>query len=292
MTRRGTRGPSSATRGSPPASSPRPRRVRRSRRVGWPRTEAAVTSVAAAAATSSGTPRSASAAADAAGADAPAPALAGRAALVGVPAGVPSRVRLVGVLAALPPAPPPLVLRSDGPACGRCASRPSAEGGCLVGLRASASCGAFAALQAVRGAAAFWKGAGAGALTPRAPRAWPGAESQACRSTARFRVRAAGVVGDLRMARQFEYRSYVSWQPVALPETAHLMAAHRRGAPGACLVLVRRPARAGRRRARGALRRPRRRGRAGGHQERVQAAAALPGQRLQHLRARIGFLSR
>jgi len=142
--------------------------------VGWPRTEAAVTSVAAAAATSSGTPRSASAAADAAGADAPAPALAGRAALVGVPAGVPSRVRLVGVLAALPPAPPPLVLRSDGPACGRCASRPSAEGGCLVGLRASASCGAFAALQAVRGAAAFWKGAGAGALTPRAPRAWPG----------------------------------------------------------------------------------------------------------------------
>ncbi len=120
--------------------------------------------------------------------------------------------------------------------------------------------------------------------------AW--AESQACRSTAHIRVRAAGVVGDLRMARQFEYRSHISWQPVALPETAHLMAAHRRGAPGACLVLVRRPARAGRRRARGALRRPRRRGRAGGHQERVQAAAALPGQRLQHLRARIGFLSR
>lgn len=79
------------------------------------RTEAAVTSVAAAAATSSGTPRSASAAADAVGADTPLPAT--RAALVGVPAGVGSRARLVGVLAALP-APP--LLRSEGPACGRC----------------------------------------------------------------------------------------------------------------------------------------------------------------------------
>jgi len=76
---------------------------------------------------------------------------------------------------------------------------------------------------------------------------------------------------------------------MALPDTAHLMAARRRGAPGACLVLVRRPARAGRRGARGARRRPRRRWCAGGHQKRVQAAAALPGQRLQHLRARIGF---